>query len=422
MCLGALIDAGVPLAYLQEQLGGLGLTEPFDLQVAPTQRQGQRALQVTVQLGSGPQPHSPHHHHAPAAGYRHLPDIQRLITGANLPARARAWSLSVFQRLAEAEAAVHGIAVDQVHFHEVGATDAIVDIVGACLGLDYLGLDQIYCSALPTGEGQVQAAHGWLPLPAPAVLKLMEQRAIPLYSNGCQGELVTPTGAAIVAALAQAFGPPPAMYLQRVGLGAGRKDLPLPNILRLWVGGERPPGLQTPIPAPPQAITPPGEETVVVLETQVDDMVPQVITYLYDQLFTAGALDVFTQAIAMKKSRPGLLVTVIAPVAATAACREVLFAETSTLGIRQRQQQRTVLRRDIQVIPTPHGQVSIKLAYHPQTGALLNVHPEYEDCATLARQHQLPWQTIYQAALVSWFQKSGVRDNESEAWPAMELD
>jgi uncharacterized protein (TIGR00299 family) protein len=402
MCLGALIDAGVPLAYLQEQLAGLGLPEAFDLQVAPTQRQGQRALKVTVQLGSGPEA-AGHHHGAP---HRHLPDIQRLITAANLPDRARAWSLSVFQGLAAAEAAVHGIAVEQVHFHEVGATDAIVDIVGTCLGLDYLNIDQIYCSALPTGEGRVKAAHGWLPLPAPAVLKLMEQRAMPLYSNGCQGELVTPTGAAIVAALAQGFGPPPAMVLQRVGLGAGGKDLPLPNILRLWIGGERSLGLQSPLPAPAQDSAPPGEETVVVLETQVDDMVPQVITYLYDQLFAAGALDVFTQAIAMKKSRPGLLITAIAPVTAAAACREILFAETSTLGVRQRQQQRTVLRRDIQVIPTPHGQVSIKLAYHPQTGELLNVHPEYEDCAALAHQHQLPWHTIYQAALVSWYQHS----------------
>jgi hypothetical protein len=406
MCLGALIDAGVPLTYLQGQLAGLGLPEPFDLQVAPTQRQGQRALKVTVQLGSGPEL-AGHHHGAP---HRHLPDIQRLITAADLPDRARAWSLSVFQRLAEAEAAVHGIAVEQVHFHEVGATDAIVDIVGTCLGLDYLNIDQIYCSALPTGEGRVKAAHGWLPLPAPAVLKLMEQRAMPLYSNGCQGELVTPTGAAIVAALAQAFGPAPAMVLQRVGLGAGGKDLPLPNILRLWIGGERSPGLQAPVSpaATAPAILPPGEETVVVLETQVDDMVPQVITYLYDQLFAAGALDVFTQAIAMKKSRPGLLITAIAPVTAAAACREILFAETSTLGVRQRQQQRTVLRRDMRVIPTPHGQVSIKLAYHPHTGALLNVHPEYEDCAALARQHQLPWQTIYQAALVSWYQNSDI--------------
>lgn len=404
MCLAALIDAGVPLAYLQDQLAGLGLTEPFDLQVAPTQRQGQRALQVTVRLDSGAQPCSPHHDHAPATEHRHLPDIQRLISGAHLPARARAWSLSVFQGLAEAEAAVHGMAVEQVHFHEVGATDAIVDIVGTCLGLDYLNIDQIYCSALPTGEGRVKAAHGWLPLPAPAVLKLMEQRAMPLYSNGCQGELVTPTGAAIVAALAREFGPPPAMHLQRVGLGAGGKDLPLPNILRLWIGGERSPGL--PPPPPAQDIPPPGEETVVVLETQVDDMVPQVITYLYDRLFAAGAVDVFTQAIAMKKSRPGLLVTAIAPVTAAAACQQVLFAETSTLGVRQRQQQRMVLRRSSQVIPTPHGQVSIKLAYHPQTGELLNVHPEYEDCATLARQHQLPWQTIYQGALVSWYQNS----------------
>ncbi|MFM7470672.1 MAG: nickel pincer cofactor biosynthesis protein LarC [Nodosilinea sp.] len=438
MCLAAVMDAGVPLSYLQTQLQSLGLEGEFCLTVASTQRQGQRALQVEVTLTNPvPQP-ADHHHHGTHQGFRNLPAIQQLLQRADLPDRARHWSLWVFQQLAEAEAAVHGIAVDQVHFHEVGAIDAIVDVVGTCLGFDYLGIDQIYCSALPTGQGRVKAAHGWLPVPAPAVLKLMEQRSIPIYDNGCQGELVTPTGAAIVAALAEKFGPPPAMTLERVGLGAGRQDLPIPNMVRLWLGrpGDRPapqghrltptPSHSAPVPintgeSIQKSAAAGGDSgssqpshhnsleqqgtTVAVLETQVDDMLPQVITYLYEQLFTAGALDVFTQPLTMKKSRPGLLITVIAPISAEIPCTEILLAETSTLGVRHQRQQRTVLRRKIEKLRTRHGMVAIKLAYHPQTGDLLNVHPEYEDCASLARQHHLPWQIIYETALSTWHQQ-----------------
>lgn len=422
MCLAAMIDAGVPLSYLQTQLQGLGMEGEFCLTVAPTQRQGQRALQVEVTLTNPvPQP-ADHHHHGTHQGFRNLPAIQQLLQRADLPDRARQWSLWVFQHLAEAEAAVHGIAVDQVHFHEVGAIDAIVDVVGTCLGFHYLGIDQLYCSALPTGQGRVKAAHGWLPVPAPAVLKLMQQRSMPIYSNGCQGELVTPTGAAIVAALAEGFGPPPAMTLERVGLGAGRQDLPIPNMVRLWLGtpGDRPvPQPLGPDPArraipltdslspqpATQSFTGEGEATTVaVLETQVDDMLPQVITYLYEQLFAAGALDVFTQPLTMKKSRPGLLITVIAPITAETRCTEILLAQTPTLGVRHQRQQRTILRRDIERLTTPHGVVAVKLGYHPQTGNLLNVHPEYEDCAALARQHHLPWQVIYDTALTTWYQ------------------
>ncbi|MFZ4640307.1 MAG: nickel pincer cofactor biosynthesis protein LarC [Nodosilinea sp.] len=437
MCLAAVIDAGVPLTYLQTQLQGLGLEGEFSLTAAPTQRQGQRALQVEVTL-TNPVPQPGDHHHGTHQEFRNLPAIQRLLQRADLPDRARYWSLLVFQQLAEAEAAVHGIAVDQVHFHEVGAIDAIVDVVGTCLGFHYLGIDQLYCSALPTGQGRVKAAHGWLPVPAPAVLKLMQQRSMPIYSNGCQGELVTPTGAAIVAALAQGFGPTPAMTLERVGLGAGRQDLPIPNMVRLWLGtpGDRPvpqplgsapthraiapvagaEASQDAYPAIPltdslgpqpsgQSFTGEGEvTTVAVLETQVDDMLPQVITYLYEQLFAGGALDVFTQPLTMKKSRPGLLITVIAPITAETRCTEILLAETPTLGIRHQRQQRTILRRDIERLTTRHGVVAVKLGYHPQTGNLLNVHPEYEDCAALARQHHLPWQVIYDTALTTWWQ------------------
>ena len=252
MCLAALVDAGVPLEYLHAQLATLGLSHEFTLTVTPTRRQGLRALhaEVALTLLPGEHRHGDHHHHAAAepdqgsgaaiaasTATRNLPAIEQLITQAALPDRAERWSLAVFRRLAEAEAAVHGIAVDQVHFHEVGATDALVDIVGTCLGLDYLGVDQLFCSPLPTGRGRVRAAHGWLPVPAPAVLKLLEQRQVPIYSNGLDGELVTPTGAAIVTALAESFGDPPAMTLRWYWAGSwGKRICPLPTCCACGLG------------------------------------------------------------------------------------------------------------------------------------------------------------------------------------------
>lgn len=427
MCLAALIDGGVPLDYLQTHLSQLGLDHEFTLTASETQRQGQRALKAHVHLRAAsavtPPPASPHghdhspgHHHShdhsqsPAlTPHRHLATIEALITQANLPDRARRWSLAVFRRLAEAEAAVHGIAIDQVHFHEVGATDAIVDIVGTCLGLDYLDIDTLVCSPLPTGQGQVKAAHGWLPVPAPAVLQLLAMAQAPLYSNGLTGELVTPTGAALVTTLAQGFGPPPAMTLQRVGLGAGGKDFPLPNVLRLWLG-EVPEAAtlrnttRQPEPTPGDDE---GQDTVVVLETQVDDMVPQGVGYLQERLFAAGALDMFTQPIAMKKNRPGLLITVLCQPADETTCTDILFAETPTLGVRRRLQQRALLSRRFQSLETPYGPVALKLAYHPRTRALVNLHPEYEDCAALARRHGVPWQQVYQVALSTWYSQHG---------------
>lgn len=402
MCLGALVDAGVPLEVLQQQLQGLGLAQEYELRSHPTSRNGQAATQVEVLLTADQAPH------------RHLRDIEALIGQGQLPERVSQWSLAIFRRLAEAEGAVHGIAPDQVHFHEVGATDAIVDIVGTCIGLDYLEIETIACSSLPAGGGRIKAAHGWLPVPAPAVLRLLQMAQVPIYSNGIDRELVTPTGAAIATTLAQRFGHAPAMTLQRVGLGAGGRDLPIPNILRLWIGSatanmDAGPAThggavvrshshphshsQTPTPV---------LETVAVLETQIDDLSPQVIGYLYERLFAAGALDVFYQAIGMKKSRPGLLLTVICPPDAIAACEQQLFRETTTLGIRRQLQQRHALQRSHTTVETPYGPVRLKLAHHPQTQALLNIHPEYEDCAALARQHQVPWLTVHRLALSRW--------------------
>lgn len=357
------------------------------------------------------------HHHA---GTRHLTDIEQLILAAGLSPRAEAWSLAVFRQLAIAESAVHGIPIEAVHFHEVGATDAIVDIVGTCLGLDWLGIEQLYCSAMPTGGGTIWAAHGRLPVPSPAVLKLWELRQVPVYSNGIERELVTPTGAAIATTLAASFGPPPPMTLTRVGLGAGGRDLPIPNILRLWIGESSelgagswayrqaahtaPSGISLPQSARAVASTAElgANSQVTVLETQIDDANPQAIAYTLESLLAAGALDVFTQPVTMKKSRLGTLITVICPIDMAEICKAVLFRETTTLGIRESVQQRTILDREIQTVETEFGEVPMKLGKHPVSGELLNVQPEYEDCAKIARDRQVSWSDVHRAALRAW--------------------
>jgi len=446
MCLGALVHAGVPLEYLTDQLKRLGIGEEFHLWAEPVTRNGQAATKVHVDLlqgdgeeyatfaGSDPCDRHKSHDHHHAAEHTHsrcLPDIEQLIQAAGLPPRAEAWSLAVFRRLAEAEGAVHGIPMDQVHFHEVGATDAIVDIVGTCLGLDWLGVEAIYCSALPVGGGTIRAAHGRLPVPAPAVLKLWEQRQVPIYSNGINREMVTPTGAALVTTLATDFGPPPSMILKKVGLGAGSRNFSLPNILRLWLGDtttdtESGSGatrtahshphdnLSTQTlhaPAPPPSTVQlnahaeahaPNTETVTVLETQVDDLSPQAIAFAQEALFAAGALDVFSQAIAMKKSRLGTLITVICHLEQAQACETVLFRETTTLGIRRTQQQRTILHRQFETVNTPYGPVRIKLARPTAADPVSNAQPEYEDCALLARQQGIPWRDVHRVALQHW--------------------
>lgn len=516
MCLGALVHAGVPLPYLTEQLGRLGIVDEFCLRAELVHRNGQQATKVYVELiepkpeqGAVPSPqvsshtqanhthrsshHSAHFHghaehaepihppinstpttvttqHFPALkdGKAHhhsrfLPEIEALILAADLSHHVIQWSLAIFRRLAEAEGAVHGIAPEQVHFHEVGATDAIVDIVGTCIGLDWLGVEQLYCSPMPIGGGTIWAAHGRLPVPPPAVLKLWEMRQVPLYSNGIEKELVTPTGAAIATTLASQFGAPPPLRLQKVGLGAGSKDLAIPNILRLWLGESetvdrlefahhqslydetaahkatahegkdhaaidhegahhhescehRAAGFTT----PPDAtiITEPQDfredqqlslqhtrmailEPIVVLETQIDDLTPQAISYTMTELLSAGALDVFTQAIGMKKSRSGVLLTIICHLDQVSVCEAIVFRETTTLGIRCSVQQRAILQRKHETISTAYGPVGIKVARSTE-GTVINVQPEYEDCVQLAQSQHLPWYEVHRLALQTW--------------------
>lgn len=442
MCLGALVDAGVPVAYLNAQLDRLGIATEYQLWAEKVHHNGQIATKVHVDLTAihssiehthdHPHPvsvgaasivedrhnhdhdhhptpahsvansdhhhshHDDHHHHHYDTPQRNLPEIEKLISAANLPARATQWSLDVFRQLAIAEGAVHGIDPSEVHFHEVGAVDAIVDIVGTCLGLDYLDIAKIYCSPLPTGGGTVRAAHGILPVPVPAVLKLFSSRQVPVYSNGIDRELVTPTGAAIAVTLA-AFGAAPAMQLQQIGLGAGTIELPIPNILRLWLGTETTSVASSPV-------RPEYLEKIEVLTTQIDDLNPQAIGYIFELLFTSGAVDVFTQPIGMKKSRSGILLTVICPADRSSECEQIIFKETSTLGIRRTQQTRSILPREMQSVVTKYGTVRVKVARNnlANDNSIVNVQPEYDDCAAIAQEYQIPWREVHQLVLMTW--------------------
>jgi pyridinium-3,5-bisthiocarboxylic acid mononucleotide nickel chelatase len=406
MCLGALVSLGVPVEYLTEKLNSLGIENEYTITSELVHRHSQEATKVHVNLVEHNHHHHRHHHHNHHHG-RHLPEIEAMILKAKLPARAEAWSLAVFRNLAVAEGAVHGVAPSEVHFHEVGAVDAIVDIVGTCLGLDWLGIDNnetglplIYCSALPTGGGTVKAAHGLMAVPVPAVLKLLEARGVPVYSNSIEKELVTPTGAAIVTTLATQFGKTPAMTVKQVGLGAGSLNLAISNILQAWLGDS---GSET-----NTLNASPYIETISVLETQIDDLNPQAIGYLYDKLLTNGALDVFTQSIGMKKSRPGILLTVICQQENIQKVQEILFRETTTIGIRCSTQQRTTLQRHFESVETEYGTISVKIAWlgEADNKIVTNVQPEYEDCAAIAQKLNLPWRQIQRLALESWYHKN----------------
>jgi pyridinium-3,5-bisthiocarboxylic acid mononucleotide nickel chelatase len=461
MCLGALIHAGVPLEYLIEKLHLLGISTEYQLRAQLVHRNTQQATKFYVDLAADlplksnnpaadsaldpSETESPtfdrrHHHHHRDDGeehshshgeadaeishthHRHLPEIEQMIVAAKLPPRVQAWCLAVFGKLADAEAAVHGIPPSEVHFHEVGATDAIIDIVGTCLGLDWLDIQEFYFSPMPTGGGTVKAAHGRLAVPTPAVMRLWETHGVPVYSNGIDRELCTPTGTAIACTLASAFGPPPPMQVQLIGLGAGSRNLAIPNILRLWIGekkgsaadfvtdltdvtdvnyktkvrGKKSENYQLTISN--------SEETVCVLETQIDDLNPQAIGYVFDALFLAGALDVFTTPIVMKKSRLGVLLSVICYPEFQDACEAVMFRETTTLGIRISTQQRTILDREIQKVQTEYGEVQIKVAKSGET--IVNVQPEYEDCAEIARLKNVSWREVHRLALQIWYDRT----------------
>jgi uncharacterized protein (TIGR00299 family) protein len=366
MILGALLDAGLPEATLRERLAALRLDD-FELRCQRVQKNAFSAIKVDV-LVAGDVPE------------RHLADIERIIQKSDLPPAIREKSRAIFQRLCKAEAGIHGTTLDKVHLHELGGVDTIVDVVGALSGLDALGIERVYASPLPMGRGFIRGAHGQIPLPAPATVALL--KGVPIVGSELEVELVTPTGAVLLSSLAEAFGPIPAMTLTAIGYGAGGRDLPIPNVLRLLAGEQASPG---------SAVT----ETLVMLETNIDDLNPEIYDYVMDRLLTAGALDVFFSSIQMKKNRPGTLLGVLCRPGDAHALTAILFAETSTLGVRQHSVARHALPRSIHSVETPYGPVRVKVA---QFAGGQKASPEYQDCRQLANLHGVPLYQVYRAA------------------------
>jgi len=407
MFLGALVDAGVSPKLLEDAVAALDIGAR--LAISRVARGGISATKVDVyadgekdlprevfwkqQWQDHAQAHSHSHGHEHSHGDsredhdhdhgRGLAEIREIIAKAAISSTAKATAIRIFEALAEAEAAIHNTSVEQVHFHEVGAVDALVDIVCAAVGAESLAVEEWVCSPLNVGGGIVQCAHGTLPVPAPATLKLLQES--PVYSSGPQVELVTPTGAAIVKTLSRRFAPFPAMKIEKAGYGAGTRDFPEhPNLLRLTIGE-----------ASPSASAP--SDQITVLEANLDDLSPQVLAYAMDRLLAEGALDVFSIPVQMKKSRPGALLTVLAKMEDANRLTKLIFAETTTLGVRRREEQRQTLSRRWETVDTTWGPVRIKIA--SMNGTVSNYAPEYEDCRTLAEAQHVPLRTVLQEAI-----------------------
>jgi pyridinium-3,5-bisthiocarboxylic acid mononucleotide nickel chelatase len=360
MVLGALLDAGVSVDALRGELERLRLPG-WTLGVREVRRGAFRATKVDVQVDPA----------APRV-QRGLRDITGVLGASGLPPSVVDTATRIFTRLAEAEARVHGTTVGEIHFHEVGAVDAIVDVTGAVLGLALLGVEAVHVSALPVGGGFVDTAHGRMPVPGPGTLELL--RGFPVVDTGVRAELVTPTGAAILTTLAAGAGRMPAMTVERVGYGAGTADLPgTPNVLRCVVGEGAGPG---------------GDEVVVQLETTIDDMSPQLYEPLMDRLFETGALDVFLTSVVMKRSRPGTVLTALCPPDRVGDLSRVLFEESTTIGVRWREVSRARLERAMATVSTVYGAVPVKVSR--LSGRVVTVTPEFADVARIAREKGLP--------------------------------
>lgn len=367
MTLGALVHLGVPVAWLKESLQALSL-DGFDLTADDVTRHGIGAVRVSVHIEES-------HHH------RHYDHIQAMIENSKLAPRVKSRSLAVFDRIAAAEAKVHGCPKEHVHFHEVGAMDAIVDVVGACLAMEYLGIDRLFASALPLGSGFVTCAHGVLPVPAPAVLEILQ--GVPVYTGEVAMEMVTPTGAGILMGLGAAFGPMPAMTIGRVGYGAGSREINRqPNLLRVSLG------------EPVQAVVEEPAERLLMVETCIDDMNPEIFGYLMETLFDDGALDVFWVPVQMKKNRPGTLVQVLcAPERRDAVIARIL-SETSSLGVRYHEVRRLALPRRTVRAECEYGAIEVKQVTEPDGNS--RWIPEFEVCRRIARDRNVPLRTVYE--------------------------
>jgi uncharacterized protein (TIGR00299 family) protein len=378
MMLGALLDAGLELDHLRAGLSRLPVSG-YTVQAETVQRQGLRGTHVTVDVSE---------RHVE----RHLHDIEAIIEASGLPEVVQGKSVAIFRRLARAEAKVHGAPIDHVHFHEVGAVDAIVDVVGSVIGLDLLGVEQLYASPVHIGRGTVECAHGLMPVPAPATAELL--KGVPTYGRDVDAELVTPTGAAILTTLAQGFGPAPGMRVTDIGYGAGTRELPIPNLLRLSIGEAT--GTAEARPAEPTGYE---EDVVTLVEANIDDMNPQWYEHGMARLFDAGALDVFLTPIQMKRNRPGVQLSILVSEAHLPAVLDVLFTETTTIGVRSCPMHRWKLRRERIVVETAYGPLSVKVAMRGE--AVLNVAPEHRECQRVAEEQGVPLKEVHQAAIAA---------------------
>jgi uncharacterized protein (TIGR00299 family) protein len=387
MILGALVDAGAPFEALRAELGKVSIGN-YDLECREVMKGPFRATKIEVFVeGAGVErPGAPFWSAPPGEGtghaHRRLVPILDIIQGSGLGGRVKERASQIFTRLAEAEGRVHGVPPEAVHFHEVGAVDALVDIAGVCIGLELLRVESVWCSALPIGGGVVTSAHGLIAVPAPGTAELL--RGFPIVDSGVARELVTPTGAAILTALATAPGCMPSMTLSAIGYGAGTMDLEMPNILRVFVG---------------EAAAVTGAETVTQLEATIDDMSPQLCEVVMDRLFEAGALDVYLAPVIMKRSRPGVVVTALCPPAAAAGLRRVLFAESTTIGVRWSTFERERLEREMVTLPTTHGPVPFKVSR--LDGRVVTVTPEFQAVKRLARERGLPVRDLLDQARVA---------------------
>ncbi|MGA9542273.1 MAG: nickel pincer cofactor biosynthesis protein LarC [Candidatus Sulfotelmatobacter sp.] len=435
MFLGALVDAGVPARLFEETVAALGVGAK--LEISRVVRSGISATKVDVYVGGekdlpreeywerqeqhshphsgdGHEPEREHHGHshshpgetrtgvsAPHEHSRGLREIRKIISAASISESAKKTAIAMFEALGQAEAKIHDMPLESVHFHEVGAVDAIVDIVCAAVGAEALGVDEIICSPLNVGGGVVKCAHGTLPVPAPATVELLKDA--PVYSSGLQAELVTPTGAAIVKTLASRFAAFPEMKIEKSGYGAGLQTFPgHPNVVRLTIGE-----------AASTLAAKTASETITVLEANLDDLNPQVFGYVMDRLLEEGALDAFGMPVQMKKNRPGMLLTVLCKPEDAGKLTQLIFTETTTLGVRRRDEMRQTLARRWESVGTPWGEVRIKIA--SMNGTVTNYAPEYEDCRRIAAEFHVPLKTVMGGAVEAYLH---LRKEKADSSPA----
>lgn len=395
MLLGAFIGAGVPVAHLEKELARLPIAGEFALAVSDVNKNGIAAVYVDVKLAS-------EHHHDHAHGHHHrtMRDIRGIIEGSTLATAVKQMSLAIFEEIAVAEGRVHGKAPDEVSFHEVGAVDSIVDIVGTAICLDYLGIERVYASRLNLGSGFVHCAHGIMPVPAPAVAELT--RGWECVQQHAERELTTPTGAGVVRALATYSASLPAeLTAERIAYGAGTADLAIPNVLRLYIGelGTRPN-------SDGDTACDESSKNLVILETNIDDMSGQILGYLYEQLLAAGACDVWSTPIYMKKNRPAYQLSVLVAREKQAECAKIIFRETTTIGLRViTVAERLEAARHIASVDTSYGKVRLKVSAYE--GELVNVSAEYDDCRELATKNNVPLKEIQRAALKEFNDRLG---------------